>query len=204
MGQNVQIIQTIKLRKMNRSLIKIWKCSLPVLLGISILVISGCSASKGTIRFDTLEYPASMSAFLFDQNQNIVMKGRDLETLSTFEFKKHYWSLIYGLVPLNKPEAEICNYLNEVIEKDLGDGIINLSITIEHGIAEKITSFVMFIPNLLPIVPSSTQITVTGEVVKLKDDSQNQYPQLDELNDNFIPKENIKTEVHETLNQDTQ
>ena len=129
--------------------------------------ISGCTSTKGVIGFEKLNYPASMSAFLYDANYNTVMKGKELETLNSFKYRTTYWSLAYGLIPLN-PADRISDTLNKMVDYYGGDGIINLSVTIEHGDLNKVVSFLMYLPGYIPAFPSGAKITVTGEIVKLK------------------------------------
>jgi len=172
--------------------------ALTIVLAILIL-INGCSSSQGIIKFSTLKYPTSMSAFLYDQNQNLVMKGKELETLHTFEFKKSYRSLAYGLIPLTQKES-LSDSLNAIVGRYNGDGIINLTVTIEQGVVNKVYSFFMYLPSYIPVLPSSARITVTGEIVKLK------YPESSYLPDkgiksNYIPKENIPQEINKVLDE---
>jgi hypothetical protein len=168
---------------------------------ILLIQITGCSSTRGLINFSSLNYPASMSAFLCDQNQKVVMKGRELETLYSFEHKKTFWSLVYGLIPLSQGES-INKYLNSIVDQYKGDGIINLTITIEHGAVNKIYSFLMYLPSLIPIFPSSALITVSGEVVKLKQ-TESSYLFDENLYDNFISRENISLKINEKLFKNT-
>jgi len=169
------------------------------ILGYSILQISGCSSSKGALSFSALKYPTSMSAFLYDQNHNVVMKGKELEFLHSFDFKKTYWNLAYGSIPLTKGES-ISDTLNAIVEKYKGDGIINLTITIEQGVVNKIYSFFMYLPSYIPILPSSASITVSGEVVKLKNPASS-YLFNENFKDVFIPKENISLKINEAIHE---
>jgi hypothetical protein len=145
---------------LNRSLIK-------VICLFSLLQIFGCCSNEGALSFSSLEYPVSMSAFLYDQNNQVVMKGKELETVNNFEFSKTYWSLAYGLIPLTKGES-ISDTLNAIIDRNHGDGIINLTIGIEQGIVNKVYSFFMYLPSYIPFLPSSANIKVSGEVVTMK------------------------------------
>jgi hypothetical protein len=165
----------------------------------SLILLSGCSSTKGILSFNTLQYPASMSAFLYDQNQDVAMKGRELDSLFSFKIKKTYWSLAYGLIPLTKGES-ISDSLNAIVEQYKGDGIINLTVTIDQGVVNKIYSFFLYLPSYIPIIPSSADITVTGEVVKLIRPGTSDI--FDDKNiKNYVPKENIYSKINETLHE---
>jgi hypothetical protein len=182
---------------MKTSFANFWRNMYSVVLLISLIFIAGCSSSKGVIDFTPLKYPTSMSAFLFDQNQNLVMKGKELDTLFKFNYKKTFWTLAYGSIQLTKDDG-ITDYLNSIVDKYKGDGIINLTVTIEHGAVNKLYSFLLYLPSLIPIFPGSALITVSGEVVKLKhSESTGMVGNMDSYN--FISKENIKSKVYETL-----
>jgi hypothetical protein len=182
---------------MKPSLFYLRRISISIILVLYFILINGCSSTRGIINFNSLRYPASMSAFLSDQNQKVVMKGRELESLYSFKYKKTFWSLAYGLIPLSNGES-ISKYLNEIVDQYKGDGIINLTITIEQGGINKFYSFLMYLPSYIPIFPGSALITVSGEVVKLK---QSGYSYIFEnnLKDNFISKDNIELKIDETL-----
>lgn len=135
-------------------------------LGTILLILEGCSSSRGTLNFESLKYPVSMSAFLYDKHHSIVMKQKELKALHSFVFKKTFWTLGYGLIRLSSGEA-LSDSLNSIIEKYGGDGIINLSITIEQGVVNKIYTFFLFIPSYVPFFPGSADVTIQGEIVKL-------------------------------------
>jgi hypothetical protein len=173
------------------------RVSIAVILLFSLIQMQGCSSSKGVIKFTSLKYPASMSAFLYDQNRHIVMKGMELDSLTSFKYTKTFWHLAYGLIPLTKGES-ISNDLNAIVEKYKGDGIINLSITIEQGAVNKVYSFFMYLPSYIPILPSSANITISGEVVKLSNPVSSTIF-YENMNSNYVSKENISARINSML-----
>jgi hypothetical protein len=158
--------------------------------------LASCTSSRGVITFGELKYPASMSAFLYDNDKNIVMKGKELETVDTFKIKQTYWSIFYGLIPLTKKDM-ICNSLNSIVEKNRGDGIINLTVTIRQGVVNKIYSFFLYLPSYVPVLPGATDITISGEVVRLKKSENSNY-QIDRM-DYYTPKNKIIQKIDELL-----
>lgn len=171
----------------------------PVIIFYFLILFTGCSSTRGVLSFNSLQYPASMSAFLYDQNQHVAMKGKELDSISSFKIKKTYWSMAYGLIPLTKGES-ISDSINAIVEQYKGDGIINLTVKIEQGVVNKIYSFLFYLPSYVPIIPSSADITVTGEVVKLIRLGTSDI--FDDKNiKNYVPKENICSKINEALHE---
>jgi len=158
-----------------------------VILSISYF-FPGCSSTRASLKFESLKYPASMSAFLYDQNDQVAMKGEQLISLFSFKLKKTFWAIGYGLIPLSS-EGAISDSLNSLVEKHKGDGIINLSVTIDQGVVNKLYSVFLFIPSLIPVFPSSANITITGDIVKLLPSESSSYFNKD--NNVFIAKSDI-------------
>jgi hypothetical protein len=181
---------------MKNTIIHIRHIYLFILTGYLLIQIYGCSSSHGILSFNTLNYPASMSGCLYNQDKNTMIKGRDLEVIQTFKYKKTFWSLAYGIIPLSA-ENNICESLNAIVKQNNGDGIINLTITIEQGVVNKISAFFMYIPSLIPIIPGAADITISGEIVKLKQRDSSQI--LDNDLKNFItPQKNITLYINKT------
>lgn len=139
-----------------------------IILVLIVTLAAGCSRTKGIVQFQNLKYPVSTSPFLLDQNYDIVMKGRELEVIHTFEFKKTFWSVFYGRISLTG-EEKISLTINEIVDQCNGDGVINLKLTLQEGLVNKFYSFMLYIPGLIPVLPSTADIWVSGEVVKLID-----------------------------------
>ena len=148
-----------------KSIVKIINSLSFILIG---LFLTSCWAlTTGKLTFSKLNYPASMSAYLYDQNYKSVVKGQDLDSVGYFCISKSFYSIVYGAVKLNS-ENKLVNSINTIVDHYQGDGIINLKVTIEHGYLDKIYSFMLYLPCWIPIVPSNAKITVEGEVVKLR------------------------------------
>jgi hypothetical protein len=107
-----------------------------------------------------------MSAFLYDKDNNIVMKGRELQTVHSFAYKRTFRTLGYGLIRLTS-EGGIADTLSAMVERYHGDGIINLSVSVQQGLATKLSGALLWIPTWLPFFPGSADVTIRGEIVKL-------------------------------------
>jgi hypothetical protein len=159
-----------------------------------ICVCAGCSSTGGALTFDSVAYPASMSAFLYDHNSVPVVKGRELRTVHVFELTRTFWSIGYGAFPLTSGE-DLSDSINAIVAAHDGVGIINLSITIAPGVVNKIYSMLLYIPSALPFVPSAADITLRGEVVKMDPTALSRLLQIQSEKRVFIPSADIKNAI---------
>ncbi len=170
-----------------------------IYLGFVVFAIFwSCGRSSGYLTFKSLDYPASMSAFLYDQNMNSLVKDENLKTVYSFTIKKTCWALGYGFIPLNSANY-ITDSLNLIVDKYSGDGIINISVSIEQSIINKVYSFFLYIPAIFPFMPSAADITVTGEVVKVI--KTKNITGKERLHLQYISKADIYEKLRDKLNE---
>lgn len=135
-----------------------------VLLALSTIFLAGCAGARGVIELNSLAYPVSMSAYLYDQNNNIVAKEQALAVVDKFTYRKTAWGILWTLVPLSD-DRDIADAINEKLKETGGDGIINLSLTAEEcGFNIFSTTFLL---SVLPFWPGCVNVTVEGEIVRL-------------------------------------
>lgn len=130
-----------------------------------LLTIFGCAGANGNIRLGNLKYPASMSAYLYGPNKEIVVKGKELKVVSNFLYEKSIWGIMYTAIPLTGDLDDVLtNEMNEAVINADGDGIINVAVTAQENCG------ISRIPviNWLPIWPGRVDITVNGEIVKIQ------------------------------------
>ena len=120
----------------------------------------GAGGSKGRITFDELKYPASMSAYLYSPNNELLAKDRELRVIDRFSYKMNFWGTLYSFVQLTGAK-DVGQEVNKIIEASGGDGIINVKVTAKPGfltLSHPLT--------LLPFWPSNTEVFIEGEIVK--------------------------------------
>ena len=141
---------------------------LALLLAFS-LVAAGCAGARGNVRFDSLEYPASMSGYLYGPDDR-TLSPLSLQVVSEFEHGGRMWGVLYSWVPLTR-SLDVSDAINREIEQAGGEGVINLSVTTD-GCA------INYIPalSLLPIWPGCADVTVAGEIVRRKSSRPTRYP----------------------------
>lgn len=122
----------------------------------------GCAGAKGNMTFDDLKYPASMSAFIYGNNNETLVKGDNLDVVGDFKYEKKFWGILYSMVPLSS-DKDIVEAINRKIDEAGGEGLINLSVTAENC---AFNSFPLL--SLLPIMPGCLNVTIEGEIVKAK------------------------------------
>lgn len=132
------------------------------LITIVFCIAIGCAGSHVNLKFDNLRYPCSTSAFLYGPHDEILIKDDQLETISKFRYQQTFWGIGWSFIPLST-EDELVSKMNSEIESVKADGMINLTIISEQSAINSIP-----ILNLLPLWPGATNVTVEGEIVKLK------------------------------------
>lgn len=160
------------------------------LLACLLFIAIGCGGGgRGSLTFDGLKHPASMSAFLYDKDNKTAAKDKELTVLDKFSYEKKFWGLLYSTIPLSS-DKDVVEAINKKVEEAGGDGIINLSVTASN------CAFNSFpILSLLPIMPGCVNAVVEGEIVKLKARGSSQLDVPNDLSTSsmvqFIPKGNI-------------
>jgi hypothetical protein len=138
---------------------------------------------------ESLNYPASMSAFLYDQDYKILMKDRELQFVEKFKYESDFWAILYSQVPLTS-EDEIVEALNKQIDEAGADGIINLKVT---TFPCHLNGF-MWITHLhlIPLLAGCAHVVTEGEIVKAvpKEDFslESAVPEEETVLNNFISK----------------
>jgi len=142
------------------------KSTIKILIIISFAIIlftSNCvGGGGGSIQFKNLKYRGSMSAYLFDNNNNILVKGKELEVVSKFNFKKKYYSIIWNAIDVSGSE-DVINAMNSQIKSVNGDGIINISV-----VSSDCWLNGWPVLGLTPIWPGCVNVAFAGEIVKSK------------------------------------
>ncbi len=125
------------------------------------LLVSSCAGYRGQIKLNKLNYPVSMSAFIYGKKGDILLKGDErLKKISNFSFSKLMWSIFYTGISLSDDQIFV-NELNRSIENEKGDGMINFKLKNSACFLNYI-----FLFNLLPFWPGCAHITISGEIIK--------------------------------------
>lgn len=127
---------------------------------IGTIIISSCAGGRGYLRFESLEYPASTSPYLYGRSGQVVVEGKELSIVGKFTMEKKFWGMVYSLVRLSD-DADVSLAANQAIKTAGGDGMINLTITTD-------ACFLTGIPILpiLPFWPACTIANITADIVK--------------------------------------
>lgn len=134
-----------------------------LLVVLTALGVFACAGNRGSVKFDTLEYPVSMSAFVNGPNKSVLVKDESLEVVKKFEFQKKQWAMVYSFVNLSNDEIFAAE-INKAIKDANGDAMINLNVTN----ANCFVNFGLFALPILPFYPGCSDITVSGDIVLAK------------------------------------
>lgn len=133
-----------------------------IALALAVLLTqSGCTGGRGTVRFDDLEYPASMSGYLYGPDQRS-LSPKKLEVVGEFSQDARFWGMLFSMVPLNG-SLDLSDEINREIAQADGDGVINLSVRSDGCGLNYIPAL-----SLLPFWPGCADVTVEGQIVKRK------------------------------------
>ncbi len=132
------------------------------LMVMCIVIVLNCAGSQGAVRFDHLDYPVSMSGFLYGKNNEILMKDLHMQEVGKFSLTRRQWSIGYSLIPLNGKEA-FAEAMNQAIIAAKGDAMVNLEI--ETASCSWNSVPYLF---LLPIWPGCADVKLTADIIREK------------------------------------
>jgi hypothetical protein len=138
-----------------KSLLKITVISLV----LSTFLFS-CAGARGTVRFDRLKYPVSMSGLLYDSKGKLAVVNKNLKVVGKLRYTKTIYSMVYTGATFN-PQQEFGDAMNEQIAAQKGDGVVNLKL----GSRNCVYNFVPIV-TMLPFWPGCTVIKAKGDIVK--------------------------------------
>lgn len=118
------------------------------------LWVSGCATAQTDVRFEGLEHPVSLSPHL----PSAARQGSPT-LLGGFRRELRAFSLVYGLVPLQKV-VDPSEMIEEEIARLGGTGVTNLEVEVRHCLMNYAIPL-----NLLPFWPSCAVVELRGEVV---------------------------------------
>lgn len=106
--------------------------SLPLLVIflLSGVLFSGCSVgAKITVTASEIEHPVSQTSSFYNQ-QDQLLTEEQYETIKNFDFTFTKWG-VSSLIEIENSE-DISKRLNRIIEKNNGDAIVNLRISVNN------------------------------------------------------------------------
>lgn len=118
-----------------------------------------CAGSKGKLRFDDLNYPASFSGYIYDEKQQPLRIGNGVKKIAEVNASKRVWSVFYGQAVLSD-DTHLVRDFNAEMEKNKATGIVNLQL---ENSACLLNHF--FILNILPFWPGCTVLELRGDAI---------------------------------------
>ena len=130
-----------------------------LLLCFSAAMTLACAGSKGKLRLDQLEYPASFSGYIYDEKQQPLRIGAGVKKIAEVTASKRVWALVYGQAVLSDDSALITEF-NAEVKKTGATGVVNLQL---ESSACLLNHF--FILNILPFWPGCTVLELRGDAI---------------------------------------
>lgn len=132
-----------------------------LLLAAVAVPLLGCAGGRGDVRFDSLEYPASMSGYLHGPNGRPV-SPKSLSVVGEFEEEARLYGMVFSWVPVTKT-VDVSEAMNREIAAAGGEGMINVKVSSDGCVMNY-----MPVLSLLPVWPGCADVTVEGQIVKQK------------------------------------
>ncbi len=130
---------------------------------LSLFCLVACAGGRGAIGFDSLQYPASMSGYLYN-SEGHALPPESFVIADHFSKQLKIWGLAYSWAPVTKgSDTDVSGVLNAAIKKARGDGVIYLTVTSTRCWMNNVP-----IVTLLPFWPGCANVTVEGEIVRRK------------------------------------
>lgn len=136
-----------------------------LIIAVMLISLSACTVgARGHLKFSEAKYPISMSPALYDQNDNVLVKGKQLNVVGKFKYEKRFWGLAYGWMRISGSK-DVDQAINDAIQKEKGVGLINLAITTDGCLSNSIVGFPF---GILPVMPGCTDTIIEGDIVNLR------------------------------------
>ena len=129
--------------------------------GLSLCGLVGCAGARGSLVFNSLEYPVSMSGYVENQAGQSI-PPEEMEVVGKISYKKTFWGLLYGLIRLTN-EQDASQPINRQIRDAGGDGARDVSISVENGPFNEMPIF-----NMIPFWPGITRVIIKGDIIKFQ------------------------------------
>lgn len=141
------------------------KIYMSFIVGIMLISLSACTVgARGHLKFSEAKYPISLSPALYDQNDNVLVKGKQLNVVGKFKYEKRFWGISYAWIRMSG-SSDVDEAINDAIAKKQGVGLINLAITTDGCVSNSIMTFPF---SILPVIPGCTDTMIEGDIVSLK------------------------------------
>lgn len=141
------------------------KIYMSFIIGTLLIFLSGCTVgARGHLKFSDAKYPISLSPALYDQNDNVLVKDKQLKVVGKFKYEKRFWGLTYSWIRLSGSK-DVDEAINDAIEKKQGVGLINLAVTTDGCLSNSLMTFPI---SILPIIPGCTDTIIEGDIVSLR------------------------------------
>jgi len=131
-----------------------------------VLLLAGCIGSRQDVRFSAVRVPMSLSGQLLD-DKGAPVSGDNLEVVGRLGASRRGWSIFWSLLPLRR--VDFSREINAQVAAAGGEGVVNLQITSGDGCTRSINQVPFAV--LLPIFPGCTDVTISGEIVRQRQDA---------------------------------
>lgn len=137
------------------------KTKVALLLGC--LLLSSCAAVRGRVVAENVPFPVSLTPYLYDAELNLLSVGDGLEACGAFSTEESFLGAFYGFAPMWWT-WDASDFLREVVERHGGEGVIDLTATVEESSAA--FALYAYLTQTTPLAPIWVTVRLSGTVVR--------------------------------------
>ena len=128
---------------------------------IAMLALSGCAGARGSVAFNKLEYPVSMSSYVEDRSGR-VLSPNDMQVIGELKYETKVWGMGYSIIPLSG-EKDVSAPINEQVRSARGEGVSDLSVAADYCALNHVP-----VLNFLPVWPTCVDVSIRGNIIRGK------------------------------------
>jgi hypothetical protein len=128
---------------------------------LAALALSGCAGARGSVAFNKLEYPVSMSPYV-EARSGRVLSPDDIQVVGEVNYETKIWGMGYSLIPLSG-EKDVSEPINQQVRAAKGDGVSQLSVAADFCSLNHVP-----VLNSLPVWPACVDVSIRGQIYREK------------------------------------
>jgi hypothetical protein len=126
---------------------------------LATLTLSGCAGARGSVAFNKLEYPVSMSPYV-ESRSGRVLSPDDMQVVGEVKYETKIWGMGYSLIPLTG-EEDVSEPINQQVRSVRGDGVSQLSVAADYCSLNHVPLL-----NVLPVWPTCVDVSIQGQIYR--------------------------------------
>ena len=124
-------------------------------------LLTACSGARGNIVLKDVNYPISMSPYIYDKNGQALSINKGLLYNEGLFIEKTYYGTFYTVLKLSG-DADVAKQINDKMAESNSDAIVNFHYIVDQGGTNCCVPFTWH-----PIWPGTAKVFIMGDMVKI-------------------------------------